>query len=689
MLKTVLSTIASHRIQEQIDRLHGFVLRMRMRAIVAGMSCVFCLHGLALAGPAATEVESDPVVEKLPTAKMLAAYYHEMSVPKPMLVRNGDEWKAHQKELRKKVLRSAGLWPLPERISLDVHESAPLDHPWCTVRRIYYQLWPGVYANGLLYLSKNPASQPAPAMLCPHGHWPGGNTHEVVQKRCLNFARLGYVTFSSPQDHYEDLLLGISHQTLMLWSNLRAMDYLESLEQVDKSRIGAAGASGGGLQTQMLVAVDARVRAATIVGLTCDFREIMSPDGQHCDCNHFPGVMQFTDHPEISTLGLPAALQFLTMNDWTKNFQRDNLPTIRRLYESYGLGDRVDCMYYDTPHSYDKAKRERTYAWMERWVRGNESAATVAEPDDVNVFSAQTLQGLSVEVPKNQGFKQISHFFVEQKGYQVPTLGTIAQWRQYRRRMRVSLRKLLGMDAALRRIDNGPRVLGSRSEGELLVEHVGYSSEGGILVPTTVIRCKQTKGTLPVVLAFSDAGREALLAETGEDSPRRLALDGALVVLPDVRCYGQMLSTGTKDKNQQWQAWQRNGIVWGRPVPGMACTDIAAVLDGLSTRSDADMARVTLRSRQSGGLAIAALFAAALDSRIDSVDVDFDSACFQKRNLPLVSGVLQYGDVLQWAALLADRQLTLHDIPSEAGDPAWLQRVLAAVGNGEGLQVVP
>ena len=510
MLKTVVPTIALSRIHGQTDYRPGVMLRITMHVLMAGMSCAICLPGLALAEPAATEGVSDPVAEELSTASMLTDYYHQMSAPKPMVVRNGGELKAHQDKLREKLLRSTGLWPLPERIPLDVHESDPLDHPWCTVRRVYYQLWPGVYANGLLYLPKKTGAQPAPAMLCPHGHWSGGNTHEAVQRRCLNFARLGYVTFSPPQDHYEDLALGISHQTLMLWSNLRAMDYLESLEQVDKSRIGAAGASGGGLQTQMLAAVDDRVRAATIVGLTCDFREIMFPDGQHCDCNHFPGVMQFTDHPEISTLGLPAALQYLTMNDWTKNFQRDNLPTIRKLYEANGMGDRVDFMYYNTPHSYDKAKRERTYQWMERWVRGNESAVPVSEPDDVEVFPGKTLQELTVEVPENQGFKQISHFFAEHKGYRAPTLGTIAEWRQYRRQMCGSLRTLLGMDVALQRIHDRPRVLGSRPEGELLVEQIGYASEGGILVPTTVIRRKQVEGKLPVVLALSDEAREAL-----------------------------------------------------------------------------------------------------------------------------------------------------------------------------------
>ena len=246
------------------------------------------------------------------------------------------------------------------------------------------------------------ASVPLPAMLCPHGHWKNGNAHPEVQRRCLNFARLGYVTFSSVQNHYEDLAIGVSHQTLMIWNNMRALDYLESLAEVDKTKIGVAGASGGGLQTQMLLALDDRVKAATIVGLTCDFREILFPHASHCVCNHFPGVMQYTDHPEISTLGFPTPVQYLTMNDWTRKFEETDFPTIRQLYAAGGFGDRVFCKHFSTPHSYDKEKREYTYWWMDRWLRGRQDAKLEAEPE-TKVFAPETLVNLAAEVPAGQG----------------------------------------------------------------------------------------------------------------------------------------------------------------------------------------------------------------------------------------------------------------------------------------------
>jgi hypothetical protein len=73
--------------------------------------------------------------------------------------------------------------------------------------------------------------------------------------------------------------------------------------------------------------------------------------------------------------------------------------------------------------------------------------------------------------------------------------------------------------------------------------------------------------------------------------------------------------------------------------------------------------------------------------RITSVDVDLARACFENGKLPPVPFVLQHGDVLEWAALLADRKLTLRSPPPEAGDPRWLKRVFRTTGNSEDLTI--
>ena len=632
-------------------------------------------------------------------AAMLVAYFERMCEPKPFVVRSGEAFKAHQRALRETLLRCAGLWPLPERVPLDVHQSDPIDHGGCTIRRVAYQLWPQVYSSGLLYVRKELPERPAPAVLCPHGHWANGNAHPEVQRRCLALAKLGYVVFSSTQHHYEDPALGISHQTLMIWNNMRALDLLESLPEVDPKRIGCTGGSGGGLQTQMLVALDDRVKAATIVGLTCDYREIVFPGRAHCRCNHFPSIMRHSDEPELSALGLPTPVQFLTMNDWTRSFEKNSYPTIRRLYEANGLKDHTDCKYWPTGHSYDKAKRERMVWWMEKWLRGKDHGGPVPEPE-VEPLPVETLKKLSAKAPADKGFARISRIVADALGYKPARLATRKDWEGYRDRMRGSLRLLLMSSPQFE------GVLGKLARAELrdglLVTPMRVPSEPGIEVPFLMVRDGGAKGKLPVAIVCDEEGKRAALERRGPGSARELTRQGWLVVLPDVRLTGELslramagltkelatfkaCSPLSEGKPESFDGvWERNALLWGRPIPGMAATDLMAVVDYVHSHHGAEPSRIALRAR--GRLAAAALFAAALDDRVTELDIDLEGRCFAKRDLPLVPFVLRHGDVLEWAALLADRQLTLRGVPAEAGDLAWLRGAFEAAGNAEGLR---
>jgi hypothetical protein len=622
----------------------------------------------------------------------LKTYFEDMSVAKPFVVRTGESWEAHRRELREFLLDCAGLQPLPERVPLDVRMSEPLDHPWCTVRRVSYQLWPGVYSTGLLFMPKQLQERPAPAVLCPHGHWANGNAHPTVQSRCLNLARLGYITFSSTQNHFEDLYVGVSHQTLMIWNNMRALDYLESLPEVDKERIGVAGASGGGLQTQMLVALDPRVKAATIVGLTCDFRQIMFPDSSHCICNHFPNVMQRTDHPEISALGLPCPVQYLTMNDWTRRFEADNFPAIRQLYTAHGVDDRVFCRYFDTEHDYDRPKREFTYWWLDRWLRGSAAAEPTPEPETATL-PVETVAHLAVEQPNDKGFGEIAHLYRDTRTVAIPDVASVRDWESHRQKMTGILRELLGMTAVLPR--RGESLSGEvKTRDGVVIEQIAFPSEGSIVVPAWVLRPERAASqSLPVEIVLDACGKDALVQQTGDDSPWMRAQQGNLIVLPDLRTFGESFSTGTKEFQAQATAWQRNSIVWGRPVAGMAVTDLQAVIDGIASHSygdvdvDANVRHVKVVASGSGDLAIAGLFAMILDPRITDADLDFAHACYEKRNLSLVPRILLYGDIPRWAGLVADRQLQLRNVPPEAGELEPLKQIFDVLGKAANLEI--
>ena len=662
-------------------------------------------------------------------ARMIVNYYEQMNQPKPFPILTGEELKLHQRELQGLLLKSLNLDPLPDRVLLDVHYSELLDHPWCTVRRVYYQIWPGVYANGLLYMSKILPERPAPAMLCPHGYFKGDNTWPDEQMRSLTFAKNGYVTFSPTMFHYQDPLLGVYEMTGTVWSNMRAVDFLQSLPEVDANRIGISGVSGGGHQTQLMVALDNRLKAATIAGYTCEFRDIIFPYMSNVGSIVYAGVMRYTDQPEISTLGFATPVQYLAMNDFAGRFRYYNFPSIQQLFTANGLPEKVECAYWPTGHSYDKPKRERTYWWMDRWLKHRETAAYPKEPAltspyepakgivaNRTYFPADLLLHLSASVPQHKGFQEISSIYEKSQRYGVPRLSSRSDWIEYRTRMSAKLRDLLGMDAALAPRLSVPQSIAAKEGLEgVSVERVDLPSEDEVLIPTVILAPEGKHGKLPVILHLSGHGSEKLLREIGRESVLRLAAEGNLVVLPDVRFFGELSFDNLAGKigpalmkhHQMWRpdlpsgksqqreslmtAWWMSTTLWGRPVYGMACTDIEAVLRQIESRPDVRMEDVRLISRGSGPLAISALFSAILDARIGALDIDLENYYFARSVDPWAqlapAFVLRYGDVLEWAACVADRKLTIHQLAAEAGDADWLSSVFEIAGNGGGLKI--
>lgn len=693
----------------------------------------FVLASLLLAGRAAAQANSNPLlpapaVEELretdqagdpqmakygPEADVvktetqaamagLVAYFDRLALPRPPVPLSGDAYETHRRDVRAKLMRSAGLDPLPERPPLDVHMSEALDHPWATVRRVHYQTWPGVYNHGFLYMPKAFEETPAPAMLCPHGHWDGGNCHPDVQRRCLALAKMGYVVFSPWQAHHEELNTGFSHQTLMIWNNMRALDYLQSLPETDPERIGCAGASGGGLQTMMLTALDDRVKAATMAGIVCTTREIFFPTLAHCGCNHWPGYLSFTAWPEISTLALPTPVQYLTMNDWTKYFARDDLPAIQALYEANGAGGRVDHAYWPTDHLYDRPKRERTYYWMEKWLRNRETPVEGTEPEDIQVFEVDILKGLSVEGLQDKGVRHIPQLIRETESYDRPVIDTPAQWQACAETMRTALEPLLG--APMTRRADAATAVGSWQSDGLLVQRVRFASEGPVVIPALILKPASAAEGLSVIVRVAREGKEALFASQGPQSPAALAREGNIVVLPDVRftaamgigeafgeaapgldpfeaAYPLAYDKDRHDPSILECTWERNAVSFGRPAAAMVRTDLRAVLDGIAELGY-DAAEVRLTATGSKVCAVGALFAAVLDPRIASLDADFGGWCFALEQPPIVPFILRHGDILEWAATLADREITLRGVHEKAGEKDWLEDVFANAGQG-------
>ncbi|MHC4212286.1 MAG: alpha/beta hydrolase family protein [Planctomycetota bacterium] len=84
----------------------------------------------------------------------------------------------------------------------------------------------------------------------------------------------------------------------------RLIDYLETRPDIDTSRLGMMGISGGGMLTFFTTAIDQRIRSCVISGYFCTFEHSIL-GVSHCPCNFVPGLGQFGEMSDIAALIAP------------------------------------------------------------------------------------------------------------------------------------------------------------------------------------------------------------------------------------------------------------------------------------------------------------------------------------------------------------------------------------------------
>jgi dienelactone hydrolase len=256
---------------------------------------------------AAAQISSDqlaPILQsKLQTPDVVAYQLEEYllqrapELPKPA---TSEEWIAQSEKIRKRVLDVIYHgWPrewvdAPPRFR-DMGEIPA--GPGYRLRKFQYEIVPGFYSTALLYEPEHFTGK-APAVLNVMGHFADGKSEDFEQKLCINQALRGIIALNlewlgmgelntEENDHWYGAhldLAGVSGVGLFYLAMRRGLDYLAQDPDVDASRIGVTGLSGGGWQTIMLSALDERVKVAVpVAGFTSLIGRVERPPGEPGD----------------------------------------------------------------------------------------------------------------------------------------------------------------------------------------------------------------------------------------------------------------------------------------------------------------------------------------------------------------------------------------------------------------------
>ncbi|MEC9327494.1 MAG: acetylxylan esterase [Verrucomicrobiota bacterium] len=364
---------------------------------------------LLISSPRALSEGSMPKDKRLLALKDLNGYF---SFEPPQSVK---EWSHRSAKIRHQLKVAAGLYPEPSKCPLNAVVRDRTDHGDFTVEKVFFETLPGYYLTGTLYRPKN-SNKKRPGVLCPHGHWKDARFYDAgeekakqqidkgaesniesarnpYQSRCIGLARLGCTVFQydmignsdnhqisyeiahrfakqrpamisekkwglySPQaeSHLQSIMM------LQTWNSIRAIDFMQGLEDVDPDRIAVTGASGGGTQTFMVSALDPRVK----VSMPAVMVSTAMQGG--CTCENAALLRINEGNIAFAALFAPKPLGLTTADDWTKEMATKGFPEIKKTYQVLGapqntmLHNRIEF-----EHNYNLPSRQAVYGWFNK-----------------------------------------------------------------------------------------------------------------------------------------------------------------------------------------------------------------------------------------------------------------------------------------------------------------------------------
>jgi dienelactone hydrolase len=297
-----------------------------------------------------------------------------------------EAWLKRREEVRRRILVSCGLHPMLPRTPLHARVYGRTQREGYTVEKVVLETLPGFYLSGNLYRPTGKSGE-RPGILDPHGHWQTGRLTPDIEARAAAHARMGAVAFSYDMVGYADskafghsfmddelALLGVNLPGLQLWNSIRALDWLESLPDVDSDRLACTGESGGGTQTFLLCAVDDRIKVSAPVCMVSHHFQ------GGCTCENSPLLRVGTDNVEIAACFAPKPQILIgATGDWTSQIMERGVPEIRSVYRLFGADDRFQAVIHDAPHNYNQKSRESVNTFLKRHLFGEPVAGTVKE----------------------------------------------------------------------------------------------------------------------------------------------------------------------------------------------------------------------------------------------------------------------------------------------------------------------
>ncbi|MGV3719684.1 MAG: alpha/beta hydrolase [Actinomycetota bacterium] len=345
----------------------------------------------ALAGGAAAAGKEQPLYAE---RQDLSYYLDAQGKRQP--IRTSADWQRRREHLLLGMQQVMGPLPGAElRAPLAVKVEEEVKVGDLIRRKITYNTSPKQRVAAYLFLPPLPAGKKAPAMLCLHPTGElgkrivaalGGKAH---RQYALELAQRGYVTLAPDYPTFGDYQRDLdpndgwqSGSMRAIWDNIRSVDLLQSMSEVDGGKIGAIGHSLGGHNAMFTGVFEPRIKAVvSSCGFTRFHKYYEGNLTGWTSSRYMPRIatvyekspdrMPF-DFPEIVAALAPRAF-FTSSPLRDSNFEvsgvRDCIASARPVFALHGKPENLQAIYPESEHDFPDEARAQAYAFLDRRLK--------------------------------------------------------------------------------------------------------------------------------------------------------------------------------------------------------------------------------------------------------------------------------------------------------------------------------
>ncbi len=615
-----------------------------------------------IAGPAAAQISDEldflsDLEEFHNLRNMLPTYVHQLA--KGLLAERerkiagfstSQQVAERRAYIRERMLQALG--GIPDRTPLNARVVGVLERDNYKIEKVIFESQPHFYVTANLYLPKK-GRGPYPGILFPLGHELGGKSNPTWQQMLGSLATKGYVAltwdpigqgervqlydpdfgdskvFRSTTEHtimgIQCLLAGDNLARYTIWDGMRALDYLVSREEVDATRIGCTGNSGGGTHTAYLSALEDRIKVAAPSCYLTSWRRLLESIGpQDAEQVLIPFLSDGLDQADFVHAFAPKPYLILSAirDFFSISGARETYAEAKRIYALLGEREKLAMFEADDHHGYTKPRRMAAYRWFGRWLKGMDDQEPEPEIDFASeeelrcTESGQVATSLGGETVFSLNKKR-----VEQLGQKRSPLSSPRDLTTYRDEIRQQVRRLTNF-----KMLKGP--VSVKSYGEIQrpgyrIEKLTYESEPGIIVPALLFVPDPANVRTPAIVYVHEKGKAAEASPGGDIE--QFVKAGFIVLAIDTRGSGETRFKETQQANDFPRFFgdydsAKTALLVGQPLVGMRALDVSRGVDLLVARAEVDSEKIYGFGKEAG--AVPLLYAAISDERLKKVALE-------------------------------------------------------------------